>query len=87
MAEEKPRTKKAPKKEIPDNPKERERKVNLDSLLPSQLEEMSIALGEKCSEIILKAKADCDRILNVYGLKLRPYTLIVPLDYPDEDVE
>ena len=76
----KPRVKKVPKKE----------EISMD-LLPSEqlqvLKSLSEEVGNKCSEILVKAKADCDIILKPCCLKIRSYALIVPLDYPEVDVE
>ncbi len=83
----KSRTKKTVEKEIPDNVSERKRSVNLESLDPERFEEISKFLGEECSKIIERTKKDCDKILNVYGLKLRPAFLILPLDFDENQLD
>ena len=90
----KPRAKKAKKiedisntVEVPLDVSKRERKVNIQLLPSDQWEELSKQLGQKCSDILEKAKFDCDQLLNIYGLKLRNHTLIVPADYPEEIIE
>ena len=74
----KPRAKKSAKKE-----------ENIMDLLPSEqlqvLKSLSEEVGNKCSEILVKAKADCDVILKPCCLKIRSYALIVPLDYQEQD--
>ena len=75
-----PRAKKTVKKE-----------ENVMDLLPSEqlivLKNLSEEVGKACSDILVKAKADCDKILNPVCLKLRSYALIVPMDYPEVDLE
>lgn len=51
--------------------KERQRKVDVEALSPTQAESIGQALGKKIGEITDKAAEDINQLAGIYGLKAK----------------
>lgn len=60
--------------------RERERKVDLNSMSTDQVDEISAQLGDKVREICDEAVAKANRLLNIYGMSAK---MQIVLDHPD----
>lgn len=65
----------------------REKKVNINSLTPDQLVQLSGYIGSKTTIMIKKAKAEIQSLLDIYGLKLVLQYSVVPAIEENKDEE
>jgi len=51
--------------------KKRERKVNIDNLLPAQADNISKTIGQELAKIMDEANNKCNELLNIYNLETK----------------
>jgi hypothetical protein len=49
---------------------DRERKANLETMDPAQVDSTAVEMGKRITKILEEAKAEADRMLSIYGLQL-----------------
>lgn len=60
--------------------KDRPRSINLENFSEEQLDELTLKISTKCSELMIAAKAECNAFLAPLGL-----SLLVKIQFAEKD--